>query len=105
MLMGAIAGIDNRDRQVTGEKMRCARCGMPHYYSVGPHCGEGIERVYERLAFRHARCNSSDGDEVGAEPFRSNLEAGPGARGCFKEQIYNGPTAQGVEALKALAGG
>src|SRR5690242_20148392 len=105
MLMCAIAGVDNGDRQVAGEKMRRTRCRMPHHYSVGTHCGERIERVYKRLAFRHARGDGSDGDEVGAKPFRSDFEAGPSASRCFKEQIYNRSALQGVEAFEALAGG
>lgn len=78
---------------------------MAHHYSVGTHCGQRIERVYKRLAFRHARCTGRNGDDVGAKPFRSDLEAGPRPGGGFEKQIYDCSAAQGIKAFEALPSG
>ena len=85
MLMGAVTCVDNRNRQVTGEKMRRTRCGMTHDDGIRTHCSHRIKGVDERFAFRHTGARGCDGDDVGAKTFCGDFEAGAGASGRFEK--------------------
>src|SRR3954454_12316643 len=101
--MRAITGVDDRNRQVTGEKMRRTRSRMAHYDRVGAHSAKSIERIDQRLAFRDTRSRRCDGNEVRAEALRSDLETRSGAGGCFEKQIHDRPAAEAIKALETLS--
>ena len=67
MLVRAVAGVDDRNRQIAREKMRRAGSRVAHHDRVGPHGAKRIQRIDQRFAFRNAGTRSGDGKDVGAQ--------------------------------------
>ena len=96
MLVGSVAGVDDGRGQMAGEKMGGAGGGVAHDDGIRAHGAQGVERIDERFAFRYAGGRGGDGDDVGAEAFGGDFEAGAGARGGFEEQIHDHAAAKNI---------
>ena len=100
MFVRAVAGVDDRRREMPREKVRRAGRRMAHHDRVGPHRDQRVQRVDERFAFRHAGALRRDRDGIRAEAFGGDLEADARARRRFKEQVHHHASAQCIEALE-----
>src|SRR5579884_1817400 len=105
MLMRSVAGVHDGNGQVTREEMRGSRGGVAHHDCVRAHGAEGVQSIDEGFAFRNAGTGGSDGENIGSEAPGSDLKAGAGAGGGFKEEIDDGAAAQSIEPFECLAGG
>ncbi len=102
MLVRAVAGVDDRCRQIARQKMRRARSRVAHHDRVGMHGRQGVQRVHQRLALVDAGARRRDGDCIRAQPLGGDLEAGARARRGLEEQIHHHPAAQQVDFLQRL---
>ena len=103
MLVGAVAGIDDRAVDHLREKMHGARRVMAHDDDVRPHGVEGRRRVDERLALLHGGRGDRHVHHVGAEPLAGDLEGRLRSRRGLEEEIDLRAAAQGRLLLLDLA--
>ena len=101
VLVGTVAGIDDRAFQMLRQQMRRARRGMADHHDVGPHRLDVLGRVDERLALRQARAARRKVLSVGREPLGGQAEAGPRAGRVLEEQVEDDPALQGGHLLAA----
>ena len=76
VLVGAVAGVDDRAVDARGEEVRRPGRGMAHDDRVGPHRVEVARRVEQRLALGDAAGRDGETDDVGAHAFGGDLERG-----------------------------
>ena len=87
MLVGAVAGIDNRAVEALGQIMRGARGGMPHDDDIGMHRLDVPGGIFQGFPFDHRRGRGGDIDGVGGEPFAGDFKGGPGAGAGLEEEV------------------
>ncbi len=99
VLVGAVAGIDDRVGYAFGQVVVGARDGVAHDDDVRLHGLDIAGRVRQGLALLHGAGGGRDVEGVGREPLGCDLEGGPGACGRLEEQVYHRLAAQGRDLL------
>ena len=101
VLVGAVAGVDDRaaDPAGVGQPVRRAGGGVADHDGVGAHRLEGQRGVLEALALGDARALGREVDDVGRQPLGGGLEGDPGAGGVLEEEVDHGAAAQGRQLL------
>ena len=103
VLMLAIARIDHRAIDFTGQKLHRACRMMAHNNQIGPHRVQRHGGIDQRLAlFNGGRANRHV-HHISAQPFACKFKRGLGARRGFKKQIDLGASPQGRLFLLDLA--
>ncbi len=89
MLVRAVAGVDDVGLEPLGEELRRARGGVAQDDEVGLHRLEHLAGVLQRLALAEGTRGAVDGDDVGVEAGRGQLERGARARARLDEEIHH----------------
>jgi hypothetical protein len=99
MLVGSVAGIDDRDVENAGEVERRSGGGVPEHNHVGVQCLDVLRSVAQRFALGCGGTRTVERNDVGAEAFRRHVERHAGARARLQEQVDDGLAAQGGDSL------
>ena len=86
-----------------GEQVGRPGRGVPHHDHVGRHRLEVLDRVDQRLPFRHARRRRGDAERVGAQPLLGDLEGRAGAGAGLEEEVDHRAPAQRRDLLDGPA--
>ena len=103
MLMGAVAGVDDRAVDLLRQQLDRAGRVMAHDQDVGAHGVERHGRVDQRLALLHGGGRHVHVHDVGAEPLARQLEGALRAGRGLEEQVDQRSPAQDVALLVDLA--
>ena len=101
VLVGAVAGVDDRGADVLGQQVRRAGGRVADDHDVGPHRLDVLGRVDERLALGEARDAGGEVLGVGREPLGRQAEAGPGPRRVLEEEVEDDPALERRDLLAA----
>ena len=101
VLVGAVAGVDDRDVEHAAEVERGTAGGVAEDDHVGVERLDVLRGVAEGLALGGARVRGVEGDDVGAQALRRHLEREAGARAGLEEEVDDGLAAQGGDLLFA----
>ena len=99
VLVGAVAGVEDRNLEIARQKMRRAGGRVAHHDGVGAHGRQRVQRVEQRFTLVDARYLRRDRDGIRAEALGGNLKGSAGAGGGFVEQVDDGAALQLIELL------
>ncbi len=99
MFVGAVAGVHDARLKKSGQEMGRARRAMTDHDDVGAHRLQVASRVAQRFALLERGGVRAEIDDVRRQALGRELEADPGARGRFDEEVDHRLTPEGGDRL------
>jgi len=103
VLVRAIAGVDNGNIEVAGDKIGCSRGSVPHHQAIRLHRVQRVNGIEQRFAFFDAGGLGLQIHGVRAEPRSRGAETDAGARGIFEESEGHRLAAESGQLFQRMA--